>query len=191
MDAAVTAAVLTGAATVLAAAASFLFAHWSNRRQRAYEARLARRNEQLAAFYGPMLALSKAGDSVWSVFAEQHPIGGNLTPGADVSPEWRAHWERWMRLVFMPANRRMVALIEGRSDLLDGDEMPVVLLDFCAHVAGWEVTLKQWEAGDYSRLLSIIDHPGPALSTYVAHTFQVLKADQRRLLQISTASGRS
>jgi hypothetical protein len=96
-----------------------------------------------------------------------------------------------MRLVFMPANRRMVALIEGRSDLLEGDEMPRVLLDFCAHVAGWEVTLKQWESGDYSRMLSIIDHPGAAVSTYVADVFRALKADQRHLLQLATKSGRT
>ncbi len=190
MDAAVTAAVLTGAATVLAAAGSLLVSHWSNRRQRAYEARLARRNEQLAALYGPMLALTRADDAVWSAFVVRHPLKGNLEPGANVSPAWRSNWERWMRVVFMPANRRVVALIESRSDLLEGDEMPPVLLDLCAHVAGWEVTLQQWEAGDYSDLLSIIDHPGPVLSRYVESTFQVLKADQRNLLQLTTVSGR-
>lgn len=190
MDAAVTAAVLTAAATVLAASGSLLFAHWSNRKQRAYEARLARRNEQLAILYGPMLALTKADDAVWSAFVAQNPVDGNLVPGADVSPDWRSNWERWIRVVFMPANRRVVGLIESRSDLLEGDEMPPVLLDLCAHVAGWEVTLKQWEEGDYSNLLSIIDHPGPALSRYVADTFQSLKADQRNLLQLSTVPGR-
>jgi len=94
-----------------------------------------------------------------------------------------------MRVVFTPSNRRVVQLIEDHSDLLDDDDMPQVLLDFCAHVAGYEVTLNKWDHGDYSVLTSLINHPGTALSEYAPSTFASLQARHSQLIRI-TSRGR-
>jgi hypothetical protein len=94
-----------------------------------------------------------------------------------------------MRVVFTPSNRRIVQLIEEHSHLLEDDDMPQVLLDFCAHVAGYEVTITDWDRGDYSVLVSIIDHPGSVLPRYAASRFTDLKTRQRQLPR-ATSRGR-
>ena len=76
----------------------------------------------------------------------------------------------------------MFDIILSKTDLIEGDEMPRSLVDFCAHVTGYEVTLAHWEDGDYSNLGSVVDHPGSALNEDIETKYRELKLRQRALL---------
>lgn len=91
-------------------------------------------------------------------------------------------WGYWLKNVFMPINRKMLDAILSKADLIDGIELPQCLIDFCAHVTGYEVTLAQWEDGDFSNLGSIVNHPGVPFSQYVEANYQELKKKQTALL---------
>jgi hypothetical protein len=192
---------ITAGAAILVALVTFVLTYWSNRRQSALKARLTRVNRQLSEFYGPLLALTGINDEAWSTFFDKYGVSPDAFFGVNVSPaaffgvdtdsvphEKIEVWVEWMRTVFMPSNRKIVDLIETKADLLEDDSMPAVLMKFCAHVAGYEVTLKRWAAGDFSLLTSLIDHPGPPMSEYATEKFAYLKGLQRELLNATTSA---
>ena len=76
----------------------------------------------------------------------------------------------------------MLDAILSKADLIDGIELLQCLIDFCAHVTGYEVTLAQWEDGDFSNLGSIVNYPGVPFSQYVEAKYQELKKKQTALL---------
>jgi hypothetical protein len=148
------------------------------------KARLDRVNAQLEELYGPMLAYSSANAAAWAIFRQSYrPHNAYFfAPGAKLSEADLAAWIAWMQRVFMPANRAMYALIVGKTHLLDDDDMPPTLLEFLAHVAGYEVVLQDWEKGDYSKLTSLINHPGSEFESYLRESFGRLKDRQQQLL---------
>ena len=87
----------------------------------------------------------------------------------------------WMSTVFMPLNRRMVEIIITRAHLVEQDYMPPQLLALCAHVSGYEVLIKKWEDGDYSRMVPYIVFPSIVID-YVETSFAKLKKRQASLL---------
>jgi hypothetical protein len=93
-----------------------------------------------------------------------------------------------MTEVFMPANERLEGIIVGRADLLEGEEMPEVLLVLVAHVAGYRVLLERWKQGDYTEHRSVVDFPGDDIRAYATKTFKCLKDVQNHLLGL-TQSG--
>ena len=51
-----------------------------------------------------------------------------------------------MVTVFVPMHQQMMELVLEHADLIDESEMPLCLLDLCAHVSGYQAVLKQWES---------------------------------------------
>jgi hypothetical protein len=102
----------------------------------------------------------------------------------DVPPtqEQKEEYQLWYTTVFMPINRRMYELVLSKADLLVEEVMPPVLLQLCAHVAGYEITAKRWERGDYSEHLSVIPFPQD-LGRYAQESFRSLKQEQRELIR--------
>ena len=96
------------------------------------------------------------------------------------SKEEAEAWRLWMREVFMPLNLEMEALILKHSDLLAEAEMPKILLDLSAHIAGYKPVLKSWERGDVSRNVSLINFP-EGLAKYAGDNYRRLKAKQAML----------
>src|SRR5262249_16273891 len=137
--------------------------------------------------YGPMLALSSVIDACWALLMHTHrPHRLAFFDGGPITEADREVWVRWMETVFMPANRQIYELVVTKAHLLVlGDDMPQCLLDFCAHVAGYEVVLKQWEQGDYSTLLSPIEYPTRALFEHVRTSFTALRMQQSELLALT------
>jgi len=182
---------ITAGGAIIVALVTFILTSWTNRRQGALQAQLTRVNLQLANLYGPLLALTRSNSEVWSTFFERHRVSPadflNETPVGDAQ---RRLWIEWMQTVFMPSNRKIVQLIENRTDLLEDDSMPEVLMKFYAHAAGFEVTLKRWQDGDYSLLTSVINHPGSAMSEYAVQSFALLKIRQRELLEATSRKKR-
>jgi hypothetical protein len=169
--------------TVALALLGYLLTHRSNLRVDQRRARLARVNEQLSEFYGPLFALSRSGEVAWRAFRSRYrPSEPFWSVDSPASAEELAEFRRWMTQVFMPNNRLMRKVIVGRADLLDEHEMPEVLVALLAHVASYEVVLGRWEDGDVSQHRAIVDFPGDDFAAYTADAFRRLKAEQVALL---------
>lgn len=176
------AALITAVASVLVALVAGLLTYRNSRKLNLRQDQLARLNAQLGELYGPLFALSQASNAVFTAFRSRHRHGAAYTPDADLTVEQREVWAQWMTAVFMPMNKRGYEIIVSKAHLLEGDTMPQCLLDFCAHVAGYDAVLQRWEAGDYSTVGSLLDHPGDAYLTYVRESFATLKKRQQALL---------
>jgi len=79
---------------LLVALATFLLTYWSNRRQSAIEAQLARVNSQLADLHEPMLSLTKTCDAAWAESFEKYGVSSDAFFGSGELPEWRR--EAWI-----------------------------------------------------------------------------------------------
>ena len=91
-----------------------------------------------------------------------------------------------MTTVFIPVHQRMMDLVLSRADLIEEPDMPPCLMALCAHVAGYQAVLKEWEAAEISVArednISVVNFPGRELAEYAATTFGRLKAEQAELL---------
>jgi hypothetical protein len=177
---------LAPTATILAAIMAAVLTYRNSVRLNQKRNRLARVNLQLEQLYGPLFALSLAIDSAWKAMMKKHrPSAQTSLVGGQAPTEDHQVWVDWITNVFMPLNRQMVEVIVHNAHLLssEGDTMPQCLLDLCAHVAGYEVVLKNWESGDFSQLLSLSLHPTDALLDYSVRTFRALRKEQAELLE--------
>ena len=177
---------LTGIVSLVVAFVAALLAYWNSRRISAYQGQLDRVNKQLEELYGPLLALSSSNSAAWREFAGHfRPNRAYIFDGTEVSDQDRKTWILWMNSVFLPSNRRSAELITTKAHLMLDDAVPQCFLDFCAHVAGYEVTAKRWEQDDYSVLSSVINHPGDKYNRHIQQSFLELKQLQQRLLAIT------
>ncbi|MEU1041755.1 hypothetical protein ACFYP4_05205 [Streptomyces sp. NPDC005551] len=149
------------------------------------QARLARVNMQLSDFYGPLFALMEANSRAYDAFAETYARPDGRDPFHHETPPTEqelARWRTWATTVFIPNIRAMRDVVVTKADLLIEEEMPPVLLQLCAHVAGYEITAAQWAAGRYEEHLSLIPFPGRELREYTRDRFTRLKSEQAALL---------
>ncbi|MEU6976792.1 MULTISPECIES: hypothetical protein [unclassified Streptomyces] len=149
------------------------------------QARLDRLNAQLKELYGPLLVLVESNERTWDAFRERHqPSREERQRAGGLTEEQDRLWRRWVLTVFVPTARRMREIIVTHGDLFVEDEIPPVVMDFCAHVASYEVTLVAWEAGEDEDVL--VRHPGDGLADYVRGAYQDLKATQSEVLSAQT-----
>ncbi|WP_458686247.1 hypothetical protein [Nocardia tengchongensis] len=149
------------------------------------QARLVRINEQLSELYGPLLALMEANQRTFDAFHADFALEDGRCPICDVlvpSERDLAEWRFWATTVFIPNIKAMRDVIVSKADLLIETEMPAVLLELCAHVSGYEVTLARWTEGDLGDYVSIIKFPAQELHEYTRDRFARLKVEQARLL---------
>jgi hypothetical protein len=167
---------IAASASLVVATTAVLLTYRTNRRLSQRQDQLARINLQLEQFYGPLLTLSSVSNAAWDVLIRTYRRERvAFLEGGTVTEEDRDVWVQWMQGVFMPANRRIYEVLVTKAHLLAaGDDMPQSLLDFCVHVAGYEIVMKQWERGDYSRLISLIDYPTQPFLEYVRSSFAAL-----------------
>jgi hypothetical protein len=127
----------------------------------------------------------EAGEQVFQEFKGRFGRPGGVSFFRDSTPptdEELREWRLWVTAAFAPNNRQMYQLITAKADLLIEDTMPPSLLQFCAHVTAYEITLKKWESGDFSDHLSIVTFPTNTLIDYSRQSFNYLKRRQARLL---------
>jgi hypothetical protein len=156
--------------------------------------RLERINRQLSDFYGPLLALTRSSERSWIAFRARYRCGGGsywrIDPPA--TEDDAVAWRLWMTTVFVPMHQQMMELVLTHADLIVESEMPLCLLDLCAHVAGYQAVLKQWEAGDISVArednISVVNFPSQELTEYAAVAFDRLKTEQARLLGLTSGT---
>ena len=140
---------------------------------------LQRVNAQLSDFYGPLLALLTTTNLVYARWREtEFRLATGWSGASDADKD---QWRLWMSTVFMPLNQKMVDIIITRAHLVEQDYMPPQLLTLCAHVSGYEVLIKRWGNGDYSRMVPYIVFPGIVID-YVEKSFAKLKERQASLL---------
>jgi hypothetical protein len=183
---------------VVVAAIGYLFKYQTDVMLLQRNDRLERINRQLSDFYGPLLALTRSSERSWVAFRERHRPPGDRSYWRGDPPlteEDAAAWRLWMTTVFMPMHQQMMDLVLNHADLIDESEMPLCLLDLCAHVSGYQAVLKQWESGDISVArednISVVNFPSQELTAYAAVAFGRLKTEQGRLLGLTTGTTRS
>lgn len=176
---------LAGAVTVALAFAGFAATYLNSLRLAQRQERLARVNRQLSDSYGPLFAPTEANARTFAAFTERHARPGSVSPFSDgaapPTDEELADWRLWVTTVFLPVLREMRELVVGRADLLGEPEMPSLLLELCAHTAGYEITVERWARGDFSEHLSLVWFPGPELAAYARQGFGELKREQAQL----------
>ena len=113
--------------------------------------RLERINRQLSDFYGPLLAHTRSSNVSWRAFRKRYRTGsGSFWINPPPTREDVVAWRLWMTTVFMPMSQRMMEIVLNRADLIEEPEMPPCLLALCAHVAGYQAVIKEWETGEIS-----------------------------------------
>lgn len=179
------AAFASGTVTVMVAVLGAALAYRNSRRLQEHDKQLQRVNAQLEELYGPMLALTFVSARNFGVAIEYAARDEKCHPSDDGKPEMELDiWEDWVRAVFMPANRQMMTVIATKAHLIiDGETFPECLLDFGAHVAGYEAIVRRWDRGDYSKVFSPLRHPDTALHQYLDKSFRHLRNRQAELLQ--------
>lgn len=183
---------LVGAAgAVLVAVVGGVLTHRSNRNLARRAAQLARVNQQLSELYGPMFAILESNEIAYRTFLRLHRGGADRFYSPDAEPpsdELKAVWRIWLGEVLQPGNRRVAELVKSKAHLLIDDEIPRPLLEFCAHVATWEVTLAQWKQGKVDEYWSGMSHPGPRVNAYALESLKTLKSEQKHLLELTAVT---
>ncbi|WP_030546321.1 hypothetical protein [Streptomyces albus] len=176
---------LTVSATIGLAFVGYLATYLNGLRLAQRQARLTRVNLQLSELYGPLFALMETNGRVYDTFAEKYARPDGRDPFRHEIPPTEqelAEWRLWATTVFIPNIQAMRDVVVGKADLLIEEEMPPVLLQLCAHVAGYEVTAARWEEARYEEHLSLIAFPGRELKQYTREQFIRLKGEQAKLL---------
>nr|WSW69060.1 hypothetical protein OG461_24280 [Streptomyces sp. NBC_00995] len=176
---------ITVVVTIALAFAGYVATHLNGLRLSQRQERLARLNRQLSDFYGPLFALTEANSRIFGAFMERNARPDGSSPFAHETPpsdEELAEWRLWVRTVFLPNIQAMRDLVIKRADLLREPEMPPILLQLCAHVSGYEITVARWEQGSYDEHQSVVPFPGEEIAAYARHGFTHLKRRQGRLL---------
>ncbi|MYV61143.1 hypothetical protein GTW37_18385 [Streptomyces sp. SID4931] len=171
--------------TVSLAFVGYLVTYLNGLRLAQRQARLARVNQQLSDFYGPLFALTESNARAYEAFCEKyarpdgvHPFDHDIPPTEEELAEWRI----WATTVFLPNIQKMRDVVVTKADLLIEEEVPPVLLELCAHVSGYELTAARWASGEFGEYKYVIQFPGRELKEYTTTRFARLKTEQAALL---------
>jgi hypothetical protein len=177
--------------TVLVALAGFIATYLNNMSLAQRKDRLDRVSRQLSELYGPLFAMVSASTRSWTAFRMRYrpTVKAYWDPSTPPTKAEEEAWRLWMRHVFMPLNTRMEELVITKADLLDAPTMPDCLLQLVAHVAAYRAFIAQWDEGDFSQQVSLINFPNPELLEYAERAFVKLKREQQDLL--GALSGRN
>ncbi|MFD8979373.1 hypothetical protein [Streptomyces sp. NPDC059564] len=146
------------------------------------QAHLDRINSQLRDLYGPLLVLVEANERTWDAFRERHLASREeREQAAGLTEEQSRLWRRWVLTVLVPTARQMRDVVLAHGDLFIEDEIPQLVLDFCAHVSSYEVAIVEWEAGEPGDVL--VRHPGKGLARYIRDAYRSLKTAQAEVLR--------
>jgi hypothetical protein len=163
--------------TIVLAFAGYLVTFMTTRMLALRQDKLRLVNQRLNEFYGPLYVASQAGNIAYrSLLTKQ-----GKTQSHPITDDDLKEWVLWVRTIFMPLNDIREKVIIEKAHLIIEEQMPTCLLDFVTHVVGYKAVLSKWAEGDYSERRSTIGWP-PEFDAYVRRSYQVLKAEQTRLL---------
>ena len=177
--------VITTLVTIVLAFVGYMITYLNNLRLSQHKDRIDRVNRQLGEFYGPLFALVNASQITRMKFLEKYADGRTSFFKSEKkikhSEKDLKTWRHWMKTVFMPINIRIYELILSKSDLLIESNMPICLVELCAHVASYRVVLEQWEQNNFSEHIALVSFP-KEINDYAKKSFVLLKSEQEKLL---------
>ena len=169
--------------TVALTTAAWVVTH---RQKLTYDARAERLrllDRRINEFYGPLSVTAKVNKRMLDALLAQRRVQGTPFLNADAprSPADVSTWRLWVETNFMPANQRLVDLVEKNAHLIREDKVPQCLLDLAAHVAGYRIVLERWKREDFSESFSPFPYPNDLLA-YAEASYAALKDEQLRLI---------
>ena len=173
--------------TIFLAVFGYLAAYLNNLRLEQRKEQLDHIERQLRDVYGPLYAISTAGEKAYESFRSIYRPGVPFwdAPESDLSrvttAEEVAAFHLWVKEVFMPLNRKLVQAIVNHSELLEEPEIPQCLLNLLAHVSAHEGIIKEWEQGNHSHHTPQLRYPGKELPEYASMHYLRLKRLQASL----------
>lgn len=148
---------------------------------------------QIEKLYGPLFALVQANDMAWVHFQqnywkERQSYFQIDTPLQAVEVDL---WRLWMRNVFQPMNVRMEEAIVNNAQLLVGEQMPSMFLQFISHTEAYKSVIASWKEGPVkadgmsaSANVPPVAFPSqPAFSKCITAQYRNLKKLQQQLQQ--------
>ncbi len=169
---------------LLLALCGYLFTYFYGMRQEGRKSRLARINEQLNQFYGPLLAIVQSSQQAWENFIGKYDDNPDFYKKQhNPTPEQVAEFHNWMRTVFMPNNNQLHNIIVNSTSLLIEDEIPRVLLDLMAHIMEFRINFEARPDEHAEVAESRSKYPGQPLLKYCEKSFRDLKSEQIRIIK--------
>jgi hypothetical protein len=101
---------------------------------------------QIEKLYGPLFALVQANDIAWAHFREGYWRDRNNYFQTDIplKPADIDLWRRWMRNVFQPMNIKMEDALVNNAQLLVGEQIPPMFLQFISHTEAYKSVIAKW-----------------------------------------------
>lgn len=147
---------------------------------------------QIEKLYGPLFALVQANDIAWAHFHEGYwkdrkDYFDTKTPlkAADIDL-----WRRWMQNVFQPMNIKMEDALVNNAQLLVGEQMPPMFLQFISHTEAYKSVIAKWrdnpsnsaeDTTAVGNVSPVVFPTQPAFSNCIVSQFHALKALQQKL----------
>lgn len=171
---------------VLLALGGYLFKYVNDVRMTRHRDRLERVNKQLRQLYGPLYALTLAGDAAWRLFRKRYrPNRPFWIDGDDPSSPDGDAWRLWMTTVFVPNHEQMERLVLENADLLMEPMMEPALVALCAHIASYKPVLRMWREKNFAETVGALPYPKEALMRYAEESYRHIKGEQARLLALT------
>ena len=176
-------AIFSASVTLAIATGGWVYTHLHRLHFERRNDRLRFVEKQLNEFYGPLYVTLRVNDILVRALLARRQQEGTAFLDAD-APRQAGHvseWRIWVEANFMPANKRLVDLIAEKAHLIREEEMPECLLQFAAHVAGYQAIVERWRLGDFSEAVSRFAFPDD-LDDYAERSYKDLKQEQLRLI---------
>ncbi len=160
----------------------YLYTHQSQLELNQNQAKLERVNQQLRNSYGPLYALTQVEKTNWEVFRKHNKPGGSYWSQEDLPTTEEAEaWRIYISEIDMPRYLHMERVILENSDLIEGDDIPQILLGLSVHIAGYKEVIFHWKKNDFSQNASYYNYPSK-IREYAGTHYQALKLKQQQLL---------
>jgi ABC-type cobalt transport system substrate-binding protein len=155
-DAFVTRSVIAVAAAIGSAALGYLVGVMNDIRK----SKLDFVNSQIEKLYGPLYAQTQANNATWEEFTRRYwrtyrtksQKQGDFFYCDDKDPptiEEVKRWRAWMKAVFQPLNLEMEKAIVENSQLIIGDNIPVVFKEVVAQTEAYKFVISGWKDNDF------------------------------------------
>ncbi|MDF3838464.1 hypothetical protein P3W85_36855 [Cupriavidus basilensis] len=116
------------------------------------ESELTYVNQQIKQLYGPLYSLNVASSAAWAQFKRMHwPSGGRryfFDPSHPPTVEQTDQWRNWMAMVFQPINIKIETVIVENSQLVLGNEIPVVFKEAMTQTEAYRAVMAKWKDTD-------------------------------------------
>jgi hypothetical protein len=168
--------------TICLAFSGYLYTYQSQLKLTQRHGKLERVNSQLRNLYGPLYALTQVEKRNWETFRQVNkPVGSYWSNDNPPTKEEAVAWRIYISEIDMPRYLKMEKIILENADLIEGNDIPSILLDLSIHIAGYKEVLYRWKSNDFSQNTSYYNYPKD-IRDYAEKNYKDLKNRQSQLL---------